>query len=98
MEMSGLLKTDSRSYIPFLNPNYDYIYLLEHLELAMTTEQLDRVVEKHNAGMDYRLIAKQERRNPVEIIIALLHQLTVSQKDHNRSSVRVKRPFARLIK
>jgi len=92
-----LLKTDNLSYAPTLDPNDKYIFLLEHLEPAMTIQQLDRIIKKHNAGMNYKLIAKQEHRHPVEVLIAMLHQLTVSPRDSNKGNIKVTRPFARLI-
>lgn len=76
-----------------LKPDKDYIFLLEHLEPAMEKSQLNRVIEKHNAGMDYNLIAKQEKRNPAEIIVALIHQMTATDK-YNKASVDITRPFA----
>lgn len=92
-----MLATDNPGYAPTLNPNEKYVFLLEHLEPAMPVSQLDRVIRKHNAGMNYNLIAKQERRHPAEIIIALLHQLTVPERDSNQGNVKVARAFARLL-
>lgn len=88
--------TDSEWY-PAIKTNRNYVFLLEHLEPAMEKEQLNRVIEKHNAGMNYKLIAKQERRHPVEIIVALLHQITTRKGQGNRGSIEVKRPFAQLL-
>lgn len=71
------MRTD-RAYVPVLNPDKNYVFLLEHLEPAMEIEQLDRIVTKHNQGMDYKLIAKQENRHPVEVLLALIHQVSTA--------------------
>lgn len=77
------------------NPNY--VFLMEHLEPAMTVDQLDRIVEKYNSGIDYKLIAKQEKRDPAEVLLALLHQVTAPRNGKNRGNVDVEKPFARRI-
>lgn len=66
------LATDTRS-IPLLEEGKEYIFLLEDLELAIEKNQLNRIVEYHNAGMDFRDIAKRERKMPEEVFLALFH-------------------------
>lgn len=81
-----------KEWIAPIKPDKNYVFLLEHLEPAMSVEQLDRVIEKHNAGMHYNEIAEDERRNPAEIVIALIHQAT-SISRQNRSTIELTRPF-----
>jgi hypothetical protein len=40
----------------------------------MPVEQLNQVTKLHNAGMDFKAISKKVKRNPYEVIVALLHQ------------------------
>ena len=97
-----MLITD-KWYAPVLDSDKKYIFLLEHLEPAMEVEQLDRVITKHNEGIDYKLIAKQERRHPVEIILALIHQASTENINTpavrgNRGTIEITRPFAKLLR
>lgn len=80
-----------------LDVNTDYIFLLDGFELAMSVNQIDRVIDKHNRGIDYRLISKQERRHPVEILVAIIHQAVTGKNSSNRGNVDIKRALARLI-
>lgn len=57
-----------------IQPGLDYVFLLDDLELAMTKEQLNRVTRAWNDGMELEDIAAQERRHPVEVLVALIHQ------------------------
>lgn len=66
----------------------DYVFLLEDLELTMHKDQLQRVTEKWNEGSKVEVIAKEEERNPVEILLALMHQAKTGFK---------MRPFAGMI-
>jgi len=52
----------------------DYVFLLDDLELAMHKDQLNRVTKSWNSGARLEVIAEYEERNPVEILIALMHQ------------------------
>lgn len=69
-----------------------YIYLLEHTDLRMTQNQLDRIIFNHNCGIDYRKIAFAERRDPLEVMAALMHQTTTSGNE-NRGTIEIVRPF-----
>lgn len=62
--------------IPLINPSQhrDYVILLEDLEFAMSKEQLLRITKMHNDGYSLEEIMESERRDPYEIILALLHQ------------------------
>lgn len=57
-----------------IRPGKDYIFLLEDMEFAMTKEQLDRVTQNWNNGFKVSELAEFERRDPIEILIALIHQ------------------------
>jgi hypothetical protein len=52
----------------------DYVYLLDDLELTMTKNQLERVTQNWNEGYRIMSIAEMERRDPIEILFALIHQ------------------------
>lgn len=62
----------------------DYVILLEDLEFAMSKEQLKRITDLHNAGYTLEEIMDVEKRDPYEIIIALLQ---------SKRSKRHMRPF-----
>lgn len=57
-----------------IRPGKDYVFLLDDMEFAMTPEQLDRVTQNWNNGYKVSELAEFERRDPVEILIALIHQ------------------------
>jgi len=63
----------------------DYIILLEDLEFVMSKDQLMRITNMHNEGYSLEEIMNEEKRDPYEIILALLHQT---------KSKRHLRPFA----
>ena len=57
-----------------IQPGLDYVFLLDDLELVMTKEQLRRVTVAWNNGAELEEIAAEERRHPVEVLLALIHQ------------------------
>lgn len=57
-----------------IKPGKDYVFLLEDMEFAMTKDQLERVTKNWNNGIKITDIAQSERRDPVEVLIALIHQ------------------------
>jgi len=62
------------SNIPILQmPRKDYEIALDGLEFVFHKEQLQKIKELHNAGLSYKQISQIEKRDPYEIIIALLH-------------------------
>ncbi|PWU66562.1 hypothetical protein [Gracilibacillus dipsosauri] len=71
-----------------LQPKHDWIFCLENLELAFEKEAFERILSKWNEGSSVEWIAKQERRQPLEILLCLI--------DHARRGRRI-RPFARKI-
>ncbi|MFD2209407.1 hypothetical protein ACFSMW_06755 [Virgibacillus halophilus] len=76
----------------FGNPSFQYknnVILLEDLDFSMDKKELNEITALHNAGWDYRKIAKKVKRNKFEIIIALLHQVKKGKP---------MRPFAALLK
>ena len=90
------MKTDTE-HVEFIREGEKYVYLLEHLELAMTPNQIDRIISQHNDGAHLLDIAKQEKRHPAEVIVAILHQSIIGYKSNNRGRLKPKRPIARLI-
>jgi len=54
-------------------PRKDYEIALDGLEFVFHKEQLQKIKELHNAGLSYKQISQIEKRDPYEIIIALLH-------------------------
>ena len=61
--------------------------MLEDLEFAIHPSQLERILKNHNNGMTIEEISKIEKRDPFEIIIALLHIA-------RRTPHKIKRPLA----
>lgn len=90
------MKTDTER-VEYIVPGKDYVYLLDQFELAMPKEQVDRIVEKHNAGEHLKDIAKSEQRHIVEVVVALLHQSVVGGRNYNRGKKRLTRQVAKLI-
>jgi len=68
-----MIATDTR-YPNYIKPDKDYVFLLDDMEFAMTKEQLDAVTKRWNEGYRIPIIAEMESRNPVEILMALIHQ------------------------
>lgn len=52
----------------------DYVILLEDLDFRLPIIKLSHITKLHNDGMEFEDIAKKMKRDPYEIIIALLHQ------------------------
>ena|SRR5690625_1619501 len=90
--------TDNVNYAPHLEPKGNYIFMCDHLELAITPKQLRTIVRYHNRGYDLFDISRKVRRHPAEVIIALLHQATVSNRSHNRIEDRLERPILYRLK
>lgn len=67
------------NYLPRTGNN---VILLEDLEFAMPKDQLEDITKLHNDGINFQDIAKEVKRHPYEVIIALLHQ--VKQGRHMR--------------
>lgn len=60
---------------PILKNAYsETVILLEDLEFGMTRGQLNKITRLHNAGMDFKEISQEVKRNPYEVILAILHQ------------------------
>lgn len=68
-----MIATDTRN-LNYIKPGKDYVFLLEDMEFAMTKEQLSTVTKRWNEGHRIPDIAEDESRNPVEVLIALIHQ------------------------
>lgn len=85
-------------YAPHLDETENYIFMCDHLELAITQKQLKTIVRLHNRGYDLFDISERTRRHPAEVIIALLHQATVSNRSHNRIEDRLERPILYRLK
>lgn len=67
----------------------DHVILLDTLEFGMPKSQLEEITELHNRGWGFEEISEEVRRNPYEVIVALLHQVMKGRK---------MRPMAKLIK
>lgn len=74
-----MIATDTR-YPNYIKPRNDYVFLLDDLEFAMTKDQLERVTQYWNEGYRIPSIAEMEQRNPIEILIALIHQAKKGRK------------------
>lgn len=75
------------THVPLIKEQFhrDYIILLEDLEFVMSKDQLMRITNMHNDGYSLEEIMNEEKRDPYEIILALLHQTKTK---------RLLRPFA----
>lgn len=56
-----------------LHRHRDYEIALDDLEFAFHRDELEEIKELHNSGCDYKEISKSVKRDPYEVIIALLH-------------------------
>lgn len=62
-----------------------YKVLLEDYEFYMPVQQLQNIANYHNDGMKLEDIAAKVRRNPIEVMMAILDQFTEGN---------ITRPFA----
>src|SRR5690625_6141655 len=85
-------------YAPHLDADKKHIFMCDNLELAITQKQLKTIVRLHNRGYDLFDISERTRRHPAEVIIALLHQATVSNRSHNKIEDRLERPILYRLK
>jgi hypothetical protein len=76
--------TSNTQTIPLLPLRSDYVYVLEDLELAFPKDQITSITKRWNQGEDMESIAKDLKRHPDEVFLALFHQ---ARRD------RVTRPF-----
>ena len=58
----------------------DYEIALDGLEFVFHKEQLHQIKELHNAGLSYNQISWVVKRDPYEVIIALLHLVRKGEK------------------
>jgi hypothetical protein len=58
----------------------DNVILLSDLEFAMPKEQLQLITKLHNEGMRLEDIVNEVKRNPYEVLIALIHQVKQGKK------------------
>lgn len=62
-------------FIPILpEDGTDWVILLEDLEFAMSRKQLERITRSWNRGTSVERLAELEKRRPIEVLLALLHQ------------------------
>lgn len=80
------MNTLDRARFDLLNPDEENIILLNNLEFGMSRSQLNKITKLHNDGIRFEEISKQVKRDPYEVILALLHQARTN-------NVRL-RPFA----
>lgn len=59
---------------PMIELTGDHVILLEDLEFSMPVKQLERITRLHNEGVDFQEISQRVKRNPYEVVLALLHQ------------------------
>ena len=62
--------------IPIMQQTFsrDYVILLEDLEMGISKDQLNHITELHKAGMDFEDISQEVKRDPYEVLVALIHQ------------------------
>ncbi|GGB63731.1 hypothetical protein GCM10011409_46000 [Lentibacillus populi] len=66
--------TNDRAYVKE-GRHRDNVILLEELEFCMPKDQLRTITELHNNGMWIEDIAEEVKRNPYEVLLALIHQV-----------------------
>jgi len=69
-----VINTDKKDHFLRIEPGLDYEFILEDLELAFPKDQLKRVTKNWNDGSGLEEIAENEKREPLEILLALIHQ------------------------
>lgn len=69
-----MISTASKNFIPVIPQTGDYVFVLEDLELAFPADHLKEITKMWNDGASAEFIAKQYRRDPDEIFLALFHQ------------------------
>ena len=52
----------------------DYVILLGDLEMGISKDQLNHITNLHKAGMDWEDISQEVKRDPYEVLVALIHQ------------------------
>jgi len=62
--------------IPIMQQTFsrDYVILLEDLEMGISKDQLNHITNLHKAGMDFEDISQEVKRDPYEVLVALIHQ------------------------
>jgi len=89
METQEFNTDNQNGRIPMVPKNNgEYVILLNWLEFWMSKAQLKRIKDKWNDGLGIEDIAKDEKRNAQEVLLALIHQ---AAKNHKL------RPFARRL-
>lgn len=58
----------------FLKPGNDYVFCNEDLELAFERNDLEIITDKWNNDYSIEQIAKEHKRDPDEIFLAIFHQ------------------------
>lgn len=71
-------------------PEREYVIILDNANFSFGKVELAHITKMHNDGVDYKEIARLFKRDPLEIVLALLHQASEKAMDI--------RPFAALIK
>lgn len=67
--MATLNTRRTSGFIPLLpQDDTEWVILLDWLEFAMSKEQMGRIIQIWNNGADV------EERNPIEVLMALIHQ------------------------
>lgn len=68
-----MITLQENGFIPLLEPDEEYVILLDWLEFGMSVNQLKSIKQMWNSGMSLIEIVEQEKRKPLEIVFALLH-------------------------
>lgn len=68
------MNTRHMGSVPVLNPNKNYVFCNEDLELAFEQEDLEVITRKWNTGWKLEQIAEEHKRDPDEIFLAIFHQ------------------------
>jgi len=81
LPMNGAEKTKgggemntTTSMVPVLKPDRDWVFILDHLELAFERDTLINITKMWNDGVGIKNISEFHKRRAEEILLALLHQ------------------------
>ncbi|WP_272032941.1 hypothetical protein [Oceanobacillus kimchii] len=68
------MRTNIRTIEMIDNEYKDTIIMLENKEFGITPKMLKKITKLNNEGYCYKKISDMVERDPIEVIIALLHQ------------------------
>lgn len=74
------MNTQSKTFVPVLDPEEDYEIALDDLEFAFSKGELSYIQNTHNKGVWVTRIAENIRRDEYEVLIAIMHMMRKGRK------------------